>query len=154
LTAEILNRLPVSGLQPWDTSSSHRPRVSQTWDEYWRDVGVGEEDLGIGQDCIIDPDGSGPRIWFQAVPEGNKAVPKTKNKLHLDLRVGEDDVDAVVASLKERRAAFLWNGARDHARGSPWPIPRAMSSACPRDIAAIITPSRLPACCCSAEHAA
>jgi hypothetical protein len=32
------------------------------WDDYWRDVGVGEEDLGIGQDCIIDPDGGGPRI--------------------------------------------------------------------------------------------
>jgi hypothetical protein len=45
---------------------------------------VGEEDLGIGQDCIIDPDGSGPRIWFQVVPEP-KAV---KNRLHLDIAVG------------------------------------------------------------------
>jgi hypothetical protein len=25
--------------------------------------------LGTGADCIIDPDGGGPRIWFQVVPE-------------------------------------------------------------------------------------
>jgi len=42
-----------------------------TWDDYWRDVGVGEEDLGIGEDSIIDPERGGPRIWFQRVPEGN-----------------------------------------------------------------------------------
>jgi hypothetical protein len=55
-----------------------------TWDDYWRDVGVGEEDLGIGEDRVIDPDGSGPPIWFQVVPE-LKAV---KNRLHLDISVG------------------------------------------------------------------
>jgi hypothetical protein len=27
-----------------------------TWDDYWRDVGVVEEELGLGQDCIVDPD--------------------------------------------------------------------------------------------------
>jgi glyoxalase superfamily protein len=51
-----------------------------------------------------------PRVLFQLVPEGNKTVPKIKNKLHMDLRVGEDDVDAVVAKLTERGATFLWNG--------------------------------------------
>jgi hypothetical protein len=59
------------------------PEGFATWDDYWRDVGVGEDELGIGQDCIIDPDGSGPRIWFQVVPE-QKAV---KNRLHLDISV-------------------------------------------------------------------
>ena len=60
------------------------PAGFATWDEYWRDVGVPEEDLGIGADCIIDPSGAGPRIWFQVVPE-----PKTlKNRLHLDICVG------------------------------------------------------------------
>jgi hypothetical protein len=42
-----------------------------SWDEYWRDVGVPEDELGIGADCIIDPAGRGPRIWFQVVPEGS-----------------------------------------------------------------------------------
>jgi len=54
-----------------------------SWDEYWRDVGVPEDELGIGADRIIDPAGRGPRIWFQVVPEC-KAV---KNRLHLDLGV-------------------------------------------------------------------
>ena len=59
------------------------PAGFATWDDYWRDVGVGEDELGIGQDCIIDPDGRGPRIWFQVVPERKAA----KNRLHLDISV-------------------------------------------------------------------
>jgi hypothetical protein len=53
-----------------------------SWDDYWREVGVPEEDLGIGADSIIDPDGRGPRIMFHVVPEG-KTV---KNRLHVDIR--------------------------------------------------------------------
>src|SRR5690242_13892953 len=36
------------------------PEGFATWDDYWRDVGVSDEDLGIGQDCIVDPDGDAP----------------------------------------------------------------------------------------------
>ena len=57
------------------------PEGFATWDDYWRDVGVPDEDLGIGADCIIDPGGAGPRIWFQVVPD-SKTV---KNRLHLDI---------------------------------------------------------------------
>lgn len=57
------------------------PEGFGTWDDYWRDVGVPEEDLGLGTDCIIDPDGRGPRIWFQVVPE-SKTV---KNRIHIDI---------------------------------------------------------------------
>jgi len=46
------------------------PEGFATWDDYWRDVGVGEEELGLGEDRIVDPDGGGPRIWFQVVPDG------------------------------------------------------------------------------------
>jgi diadenosine tetraphosphatase ApaH/serine/threonine PP2A family protein phosphatase len=52
-----------------------------TWDDYWRDIGVPEDDLGIGEDRIIDPDRRGPGVWFQRVPEP-KAV---KNRLHVDI---------------------------------------------------------------------
>ena len=60
------------------------PAGFASWDDYWRDVGVPESDLGVGADCIVDPGGAGPRIWFQVVPE-RKTI---KNRLHLDIRVG------------------------------------------------------------------
>ena len=53
------------------------------WDAYRRDLGVPEEELGGGADCIVDPEGRGPRIWFQVVPD-RKTV---KNRLHLDIGV-------------------------------------------------------------------
>jgi hypothetical protein len=46
------------------------------------------------------------RVLFQTVPE-----PKTvKNRVHPDVRVGAENVAAVVAALTERGATFLWNG--------------------------------------------
>jgi hypothetical protein len=57
------------------------PEGFATWDDYYRDLGVPEEELGIGTDSIIDPKGQGPRIWFQVVPEG-KTI---KNRLHIDI---------------------------------------------------------------------
>jgi hypothetical protein len=55
-----------------------------TWDDYWRDVGLPEADLGIGADRIVDPDGHGPGIWFQVVPDRRTV----KNRLHLGISVG------------------------------------------------------------------
>jgi hypothetical protein len=40
------------------------PDGFDSWDDYYRGLGVGEEDLGIGEDSIVDPYGDGPRIWF------------------------------------------------------------------------------------------
>jgi Glyoxalase-like domain len=59
------------------------PAGFATWDDYWRDFGLPEEDLAIGEDRIVDPEGRGPRIWFQKVPE-RKTI---KNRLHLDVTV-------------------------------------------------------------------
>ena len=55
--------------------------------------------------ACVDPDGAGPRLLFQAVPEG-KTV---KDRIHLDLHVG-DRRDAVIASCLERGATKLWDG--------------------------------------------
>jgi hypothetical protein len=58
--------------------------------------------------AIRHPDGTdrAPRILFQVVPE-----PKTvKNRVHLDVRVGTDDVEAVAERLTARGATFLHRG--------------------------------------------
>lgn len=58
-----------------------------TWNAFWRSIGVPEDELDDANDAsdsVVDPDGVGPRIWFQQVPEG-KVV---KNRLHLDVDVG------------------------------------------------------------------
>ncbi len=49
-----------------------------------------------------------PRILFQLVPE-SKTV---KNRWHLDIRVGEENVDAEAARLTERGATFLYKAAQ------------------------------------------
>jgi hypothetical protein len=57
------------------------PSGFDSWDDFYRSIGVPEEELGIGTDVIVDPHGEGPRIWFQVVPEA-KSI---KNRLHIDL---------------------------------------------------------------------
>lgn len=62
------------------------PEGFDTWGAYWRDRGIPEEELDddVTSDSLVDPEGVGPRIWFQKVPE-----PKViKNRVHLDLAVG------------------------------------------------------------------
>ena len=59
------------------------PTGFATWDDYYRDLGLPESFLGHGTDCIVDPAGSGPRFWFQMVPD----VKTVKNRLHLDVHV-------------------------------------------------------------------
>lgn len=51
-----------------------------------------------------DPDGRGPRIYFQKVPEG-KAV---KNRVHLDLHVGPDKYEGEANRLEGLGASRLW----------------------------------------------
>jgi hypothetical protein len=56
--------------------------------------------------AINHPEGAGPRILFQQVPEG-KVV---KNRVHLDIRHGDADVEAVRAELVARGATALHAG--------------------------------------------
>jgi hypothetical protein len=86
-----------------------------TWRDWYRSIGVPDDELGDGDgtDRLVDPDGKGPRIWFQVVPEGKV----TKNRLHLDLNVGggralplatrKRRVDAKVAELCAAGATTL-----------------------------------------------
>lgn len=55
------------------------------WLTYFRSIGLPEEELqGATAVYLVDPEGVGPQIFFQEVPE-----PKVvKNRVHLDLDVG------------------------------------------------------------------
>ena len=76
------------------------PSGFDSWDDYWRDFGLPDEDLGLGEDRITDPAGRGPGIWFQVVPE-RKAV---KNRLHLDITVtGGHDVGGRDVPIETRK---------------------------------------------------
>src|SRR6478752_5614073 len=57
------------------------PDGYDSWDEFYRSIGVPEDELGLGADSISDPNGEGPRIWFQVVPDA-KTV---KNRVHIDI---------------------------------------------------------------------
>jgi hypothetical protein len=53
----------------------------------------GIDDIMDDTSVVIDPDGEGPTIWFNKVPE-----PKvTKNRVHIDVNlVGEEDIRRLV----------------------------------------------------------
>jgi hypothetical protein len=54
-----------------------------TWEDFLRAEGI-PENLWNSANAVVDPDGTGPRIFFQQVPE-RKSV---KNRVHLDLNIG------------------------------------------------------------------
>jgi hypothetical protein len=83
-----------------------------TWPDFLRAQGVPEAEFNSAS-AVEDPDGVGPRIFFQQVPE-----PKAgKNRVHLDVNAGggrgtpEDErvkrVDEAVAALVERGATLV-----------------------------------------------
>lgn len=58
------------------------PSKFDSWEEFAIDKGIPAEDWEK-YDALVDPDGSGPRILFQKVPEAKSA----KNRVHLDVKV-------------------------------------------------------------------
>ena len=58
--------------------------------------------------AIVSPDPGRPRVLFQTAPEA-KTV---KNRVHLDVRVGDDQREAQAARLVERGATELWRGSQ------------------------------------------
>jgi hypothetical protein len=99
------------------------PAPHATWEEFLRASGVPEEDWNSAS-AAEDPDGIGPRLYFQRVPEGKVA----KNRLHLDLNVSggggvpleerRQRVNAEVTRLKELGATDE-RGAME-LRGEYW----------------------------------
>ena len=68
--------------------------------------------------AVIDPDGSGPRLFFQRVPEG-KTV---KNRVHLDVRAAPGlDGEARMAALEAEAERLVARGATRLQRYEPEP---------------------------------
>jgi Glyoxalase-like domain len=62
-----------------------------------------------------DPDGNGPRMYFQAVEESKAA----KNRVHLDIGGGEQELDAAVKEYVDAGASFAAYG--EHP-GERWAV--------------------------------
>ena len=71
----------------WATALGYRvqdpPQGFASWQAWLAAQGIPEEDWNSAS-AVVDPDGIGPRIYFQRVPEGKMV----KNRVHLDVNVG------------------------------------------------------------------
>jgi len=65
------------------------PAGFSSWQEWLQAQGIPESQWNSAS-AVVDPEGNGPRIYFQRVPEA-KAV---KNRVHLDLNVGGPRTDS------------------------------------------------------------
>ncbi len=98
------------------------PEGYPSWPALLAEMGVPEEQWG-DRSAVVDPDGSGPRLLFQRVPEGKAA----KNRMHLDVNVGVGlppdqrpaRVDAEVQRLTHAGATRL-RAATEH--GEYWVV--------------------------------
>ena len=59
------------------------PEGYDLWEDWLRAMGIPEDDWNSAG-AAVDPDGEGPRLYFQRVPEAKVA----KNRVHLDVNVG------------------------------------------------------------------
>lgn len=73
------------------------PNGLASWDDWARKMEIPEENWNDAR-ALVDPDGVGPRLFFQRVPEAKTA----KNRVHLDVNAGGgrdveyvDRIDAV-----------------------------------------------------------
>lgn len=76
----------------WATALGYRldppPPGHDSWDSFLRSMNIPEERWDDAS-AISDPDGQGPRLFFQKVPEGKVA----KNRVHLDVNAGRGITD-------------------------------------------------------------
>ena len=87
------------------------------WDDFLARVGVPEQQRNSSS-AVEDPDGSGPRLFFQQVPEGKVA----KNRLHLDVRAAPGlHGDERMAALEAECARLVTLGATRVQRFEPAP---------------------------------
>jgi hypothetical protein len=59
----------------WAAALAHElapaPAGFASWNDFYRELGVPEQELVDRADRISDPEGHGPSVWFHVVPEAN-----------------------------------------------------------------------------------
>ncbi|MDT0300762.1 VOC family protein [Streptomonospora wellingtoniae] len=93
------------------------PAGFATWEQALEAMGVPPERRNDAS-AVVDPEGSGPRLFFQRVPEGKKV----KNRVHLDVRAAPGlDGDARMAALEAEAERLTSRGAARIRRHEPAP---------------------------------
>jgi len=91
------------------------PEGFDSWDAALDAWGV-PGDQRNSRSALVDPDGTGPRIFFQQVPEGKTA----KNRVHLDVRSAPgQEGDERMATLEAEAARLVALGAVRRLRFDP-----------------------------------
>lgn len=102
---------PAKLAEFWEAALGYQtqppPPGFATWEDWAEQAGLPREQWDAYA-ALVDPDGVGPRLFFQRVPE-----PKTaKNRVHLDVNVGggreapEAERRARVAEAEQRLTAL------------------------------------------------
>ena len=98
-----------------DLSEGEDPLAA--WEEFLAGIGVPEDQRNT-RSAIEDPDGNGPRVFFQQVPEDKVA----KNRVHLDVRAAPDlQGDERMAALEGECERLVALGATRLRRVEPAP---------------------------------
>ena len=98
-----------------DLSEGEDPLAA--WEEFLAGIGVPQDQRNT-RSAIEDPDGNGPRVFFQQVPEDKVA----KNRVHLDVRAAPDlQGDERMAALEGECERLVALGATRLRRVEPAP---------------------------------
>jgi hypothetical protein len=93
------------------------PGGFNSWDQALEAMGVPPEHRNDAS-AVVDPEGAGPRLFFQRVPEGKQA----KNRVHLDVRAAPGLAgDDRMASLEAEAVRLIARGATRLQRYEPTP---------------------------------
>lgn len=87
------------------------------WDRFLEENGVPEEQRNSAS-ALEDPEGKGPRLFFQQVPEGKTA----KNRVHLDVRTAPELTgEERMVALEQECERLVALGAHRMERHEPAP---------------------------------
>ena len=93
------------------------PEGFESWEQALQAMGVPPESRNDAS-AVVDAKGSGPRLFFQRVPEGKRA----KNRVHLDVRAAPGLTgDARMTALEAEAGRLVSHGATRLSRYEPAP---------------------------------